>query len=172
MMSDSSHQLLQQTPAARSERGSNGELGAASADLAEHQRRDVHACDQQNDPHGAKRRQQRRPHVADERVADRHDRRRLGFVPSGRIFVPAPERRRDRGERPVHVIDARALGDPPDQRPVAVVVVRAQWSCGPDADGGCREPEAARHDADDRPLDSTELEAPANQSRIAAELLP
>jgi hypothetical protein len=60
-------------------------------------------------------------------------------------------------------------------RPTSVqlpFVVRAQWSCGPDADGGCREPEAARHDADDRPLDSTELEAPANQSRIAAELLP
>ena len=72
-------QLLDDAPAARPERGPDGNLLAAAGGAREQQIADVGAGNQQDQDHRRQQHHQRRPHVADDQLLQRDD----GRAPAG-----------------------------------------------------------------------------------------
>ena len=147
-------------------------LGAAGVELAEHQRRDVDASDEQDDAHGDEQRQEGRPHLAEEALAQRREHGVLGEVPLGEEVEALVEEARDGSELRAHRLDALAGWEARDDAVVADVVLRVHRLAEPDPYAGVGEPEAFGHHADDGAPLSRELDALADDRGAGAELAP
>ena len=161
-------------PRRRAERGAHRQLRRASLHLAEHQRGDVGAGDEQDQPHRDERRDERGPHRAEQLVAQRRTIFAF-FVLSAFVAIlealadASPSGARCAG-RMLRTSTPGATR--PTQRVAPVPPLRIERLRQPDAHRRIGIPEAARHHADDRARHAVEREARADDRRLAAELLP